>query len=532
MGAAVSSNLTKLTTNIISESLTNVVKNETTNIQNSQVLTIQNVSGNVIIENNVFDIKVDVNMKSLVDALNDSNIRQNMEEEIAQASKALIKDLNLGNISDATNDIENYINDTLKISNSLSDICATQVNTNQVITVDKVGGNVIFRENEIRSAIKILENCIQNAVSKSSAVNSLQQVYAQTAASETKGISPWAIASIIGTIALAIAGSAILPVIAPVVVGGKYPIIFSAIFVVAAIVFLVIWGVWSRKAVKSTLWSRLYKNTCYSMRPVKTAKVENADSAVSRCISEGYAAYDFVAYERDPINGAYNILDEPYALFYDSVDKGCVITQDELPLLTTRKVFVTNKRYEGVEAPSGASFVPYGAVNINTGQGFYQEFKGRWSMPHVFLADYFKTAAGNAASSYVAASSQFTSKMGLVQVNFGNLSFAIPPSILENGDSTAPLVLRADSENLYTFTITNRRTGTESEAGSFAAFGKITAMDLKPNVSGYVYKARKSWALYAGIGCVAGAVIVAAILSKKKKEVPARERSNAFSAGS
>ena len=516
MGAAISSNVTNLTTNLVTNSLSDVLKSEINNINSSQILTIQNVSGNVTVEGNKFGIKVDVNMKSLADSLNDSDVRQSLEEQIAQSAKALIKDLNLGNISAATNDIENYINDTINITTRLSDVCTNNISTTQSFTIDQVQGDVVFKDNDVRASIKSLTDCVQKAVARSSAVNNLQQMYSQTAISESKGISIWGIFSIVACVVGAIIFSVAAPAVVPAIIGSKYPIIFGVFFILLGIGFVLLWNFWGRDDIKTTMWSKLFKYSCGNYTPVETTAVNNADEAKNICLNKNYKSFDFVSYELDTANASYTILDKPYALFYDRFDKYCVPKQDNFPVLDKRAVYVTDKTYSNIEKPIANRFLSYGSISINVDKCTYQEFLTTWSQEKVLynIVQEDKDAWNKVTSTY-----NWANKSKLVRVNLPNLN------VINNGDTTAPFVLEGD-DNLYNMNLNVMIGSSVYKTFQLIGPGKIPTTTILPNTSGYRYKTRKTWAIYLGIGLILSGLLILLILGKKKLNKKKTEKKN------
>lgn len=509
MGVASSSNVTKFTTNIISESLHEIVRKELSNITQSQVLTITNVAGNVDITGNLFSVNVNVDVRGIGEAMSNSENRQNVEQDLTQRAKALVKDINLGSVADADNIIENYITDTLKVTTSLSDICQTEVSTSQTITIDKVDGNVTFSNNEVVSSVKSLTDCAQKAVARSTGVNALQTALSQSAESEAKGFSIWGLATIGGLIVLGIVASVLLPVIAPAFVAGKYPMILGMIVLAVGLLLLAVWWFTGKAAVRTTLWSRLYANSCPNLRPDLEVEIETADAAAAKCIEGKYAAFDWVAWTLDPSTETY-YQTSPVARFYKQLPANCKPSQDDLPVMTKRKIYAMNR------APQGTDRVPKGSVWFSYQNAAYYIMGDVWGAPVSLKAKILQglnDGERNLLSNY----SGWLSPTGPIMSVSG-------PGDNEPVSLSVPIKLTVDGD-LYDITVTSNvgsylgQTSTVSPNFTIPGPGKqVGGPDLPHNTSGYVYTARSNKWLYPGIGVMALGCVLLVLLSGKKPQ--------------
>jgi hypothetical protein len=101
MGLAASKSVSDMITTIVSNVTNDTLLEASSNIDNTQLISVNNASGAVVIDGNTMTTNLNVNLEATLNAINDADIKQDMQDKISQASKSLIKDINIGNIGTA-----------------------------------------------------------------------------------------------------------------------------------------------------------------------------------------------------------------------------------------------------------------------------------------------------------------------------------------------------------------------------------------------------------------------------------------------
>ena len=72
--------------------------------------------------------------------------------------------------------------------NTVSQSCASSISENQVISVSRVKGNVYITNNLMQEFADIFGSCVQNAVSKNTVYQKLQEKIDQSATAKAEGL--------------------------------------------------------------------------------------------------------------------------------------------------------------------------------------------------------------------------------------------------------------------------------------------------------------------------------------------------------
>lgn len=487
MGAAVSSNVAKTTANVVSSVINTQIQNELAQSDSSQIISVSNVEGNVTIDGNVSKVEVTIDMEQLLNTFTDANVQQDLALKLAQAAKALVKDINLGNVSVALNKVENFITETINVTTTLNQSCASNVTSTQKIIVDSVQGNVNINDNQFVAILDLVQNCVLKAVSNTTSVNDLQTEINQSSTSKTFGISIWGI----GFVLLIILGGAFLillgPELIPIIAIGKNPKIFGIIIFTIGLIFLAIWEFWYESSISSSLWARSFDSECKPVEVLSKHNVSSADEASRLCANDKNAiAYDFVANKK---TGNYWVkLTQFEAVLYSKVGSGCTLLTDDSPILTTREVTISNEN-----APERFAKVFNGEIWINTSTATIQEYKdGTWTVPKV------------------------------IDKRIDSVSVDIEGATLLSKNPNSNFKLKS-TRDLVSFTITNIST---NEIFSIPGPGLTLIENLVPNVSGIKIKKRKNWALYTGAGLAIVGILVA-VFTKPKQPKQSKSTINA-----
>jgi hypothetical protein len=484
MGAAVSTNVAKTMATVISNVTNSVIQNQIANIDQNQSIIIRDVDGDVLINNVVQKISATVNTQALFASMADADIKQTLSFELAQAAKSLIKDINFGNISVASNDIEAVISETVNISTNLNQTCSSKVTANQNILIEKDTGNVTLQNTTQEAIASQVLSCALNAISQSKAVNDLQAKIDQKASATTAGVSIWGLATIAGIIVLGLAVVFVGPVIVPFIAAGKKPQIIGILVALIGGIFLLLWGFWTSRDVSVTLWAAPLAEKCPNIVSLGKINVSTAEEAARKCIETKNAiAFDFVASQK--IDNVWQNLTQPYVELFSKVDKTCLkdIKIDDSPILSSRNVFVAT-----TSAPTNfGQKISIGDVWINASNAIFQICNQLgsnlvWTPPKLL-------------------DSRVTS---LTSVDIPNVKF-VDFSNNQNG-----FQLSSDS-SLLNFSV---KTPSDTII-KFQGPGYVVDRNIKPNTTGKIIKQYKMWALYTGIGLVVVGILLAVFLRPK-----------------
>ena len=202
MGGAKSKNIATSTAEAISKVSTDIINNTSSKAYNAQIIENRNIKGDVNISGVTQTQKVTINMQALLDALSTSESQQKLSAELEQTAKSIVSGLNLLQFSDADNSIDNYLKAMNTMSTSVLQTCSADVKNFQVISNVDVDGNINMNNIQQKQVTNVFSNCIEKAVSKSSAIQDLQTKLKQSATAKSEGLNIWAIV-IIGLVVLA-----------------------------------------------------------------------------------------------------------------------------------------------------------------------------------------------------------------------------------------------------------------------------------------------------------------------------------------
>lgn len=491
MGASASTNVAKTTANVISKITNSVIQNESVDISSSQILSVIDVIGDVEISNNTITTVISVDMKSVLESLSQDEVKQNLALEMAQAAKALVSDITIGQVSVSMNTLDTVIQETIDIATQLSQTCSSVAATNQTISVQHVVGNLVIDNNHLKSIQSLIEDCSIKALNNSSTVQGLQQELNESSDSTTKGISIWGLA-VVGVIV--VAGLFVVfvgPALIPVLVAGNNPSILGFFVLLVGAVFLVVYWLWTSKKFKSSLWVNSISKTC---QPAITlsgiAKASDADEAARRCVqNKKCRGYDFISYSRTDRGWVENATTD--TAYYSSIASPCKLASDEAPILRNRAVYYARSNYSDAYRAT----YPNGSIWFNTSDFSWQEYnqpKDRWSLP--------KKVPGV----------DFISKI--------DITGAVEKDALEH--NTGGWALRADP-SLYTLYFSKISRDGIAVNGP----GMTVTPDVHPNVSGMYYDVRRDWALYTGLGFVCAGLLLMIFLKSSSSKTP-KEKKN------
>ena len=316
MGSAVSKNITKAATEAISKVSNRIISDINVSSDQTQIISVVDVKGDVTISGNTFSQKATINMKSLMNALAQEDIQQELVYDIAQSCKSIVSELNIFQFANATNDINIFLKASAELMTTISQSCAASISQNQTISVSKTVGNVKISGNVLSEMADIFSSCVQNAVSKNSIYQSLEEKVSQTASASAEGVSLW---QIIILVAMVIGG---VPLVA-IVAGFKF---LYPVCIIAGAGCMVAWNQWVNDEIVSHAFSTLIESQAdcngivlnEKIFGIKTSNIAGEKCAeISECVAfdwKGTTVLD--DYSHAPIS-------EPETIFYKKVEKKC-----------------------------------------------------------------------------------------------------------------------------------------------------------------------------------------------------------------
>lgn len=191
MGAASSTNVTKLVTDTVTEIVGKIVNESIATSSNSIYISATDVDGDVIIDNNVFSQKATLSFNAFFQAMNSAEVQEKIQAQVSQAAKSLLSGLNLGQIAITKNQTDHAYTSVTRISQQVDNKCIGSSSNAEKIVINKVGGNFKLTNNQFLQVNSVVFDCIANAVNKSKAIKEVAIKISQTASSTAEGISIW-----------------------------------------------------------------------------------------------------------------------------------------------------------------------------------------------------------------------------------------------------------------------------------------------------------------------------------------------------
>jgi hypothetical protein len=237
MGSATSKNVTDTTIKAVSGVTTTITSQIDLRSDQKQIITIRDVE-NLNLSGVTQRIRATIDMKALMDAMSTTDAQQEVISSMTQASNSMISGINLGNFSNATNELKSYLEAVLTLITTITQTCEAFSSTTQEIIIEQVSGYANISGITQDSMTGLMSDCMQTAVAETKSVMSLQQTIDQSAKAETVGIDPMgiliAIAIVIAALALMFAagGKTATNLVSVIVFGvsGMLGLVFVGIF--------------------------------------------------------------------------------------------------------------------------------------------------------------------------------------------------------------------------------------------------------------------------------------------------------------
>ncbi|CCV02267.1 Lipid membrane protein [Invertebrate iridescent virus 30] len=475
MGSAVSKNITKAATEAIAKVSNNIIQNSKLTTDQTQIISVTDIDGDVNISGNTFTQKATINMKSLMNVLVQEDIQQALTQEIAQTCKSIVSGLNIFQFPNAQNEINVFLKASSELMNTISSSCASSMSENQVITVSRVKGTVNITNNVMSQMADIFQSCIQEAVSKNTIFQQLQQKIDQSATAKAEGLDLW---QIIILIALVL-GVPFVSVIGGVAVVGRYLFPLS---ILAGAGCLVAYYSWVEENVYSHAFSSLIRNlpNC-NARPLATTSnaYTNSSAAAQACANNrNCVAFDWQGAVIDQL-GNHISFNPPQTTFYSSIGPGCeqaIVSSPDHSKVFRNPIFV-----KGSGPPIKAEGDVY--LNILTAEYyFFDQSTRQWVKQGSF------------------AHSDFTSRNS---INWGT----VPPTPATQGVAGSIYVYYAASDPVYFHIYVKNPDGWKLYPTPLRGPGLIPDAPSNINVTGFTTVKHRNWLLYLG-----GALLIVGIL--------------------
>lgn len=490
MGASVSSNVSNVIIKAVVKVSSKLIQETNISYDSSQVIYIRDTKGDVIIRGNVMIQHAYINMQALFNAMSTASAQQNLAIELAQSAKSLTSGLNLGQFSEANNDLEVLIQTSIDITTTISQSCADLIKQDQQIVIEHTIGSVIIENNLFEQVANIFSSCLETSISNSEALQSIILKLTQDASATSQGISEWAIIALIA----ALIG---IPTAGFVFVGKDILTYLFPLMAVAGVIMVIIYYVRRKQIIPVKAYSTFIENTpeCLANpnHPPTETSYESVAAAGNFCNrSSSCAAFDWKGLEIAP-TGTYTLVKPPQTKFYASVDPNCrtSIQSDNVNMLRTPVMY------------SGPGHPPQ-------------------SLPSVIRGDVW---IDTATSNWYQLTTTWVASEPIVTVKFSKLTVqSTVPTTNQPGVDGEIVVVYSQIDPSVFGRYSHKSDGTWNFVGNSTGPGLYAYSPPITNASGVKESGGTDWLWYAGgafaIMGILGTVVTLAFNNKKSKEVP------------
>jgi hypothetical protein len=475
MGSAVSKNITRAATEAVAKVANNLITTTKLTTDQTQVISVTDVDGDVHISGNNFTQKATINMKSLMNSLVQEDTQQVLTMDIAQACKSIVSGLNIFQFANAQNEINLFLKASAELMNTISLSCAGSLSENQVITVSRVKGNVYIEGNVISQMADIFQSCIQDAVSKNTVFQQLQEKIDQSAIAKAEGLNLWQIIILIAIVL----GIPFISVVGGIAVVGRYLFPLS---ILAGAGCLVAYYTWVEESVYSHAFSALIRNlpNCNAQPLVANAtSYPNSTAAAQACAdNRSCVAFDWQGAVIDEL-GNHVSFNPPQTTFYSSVSLGCEQAIKSFP--DHSKVFRNPIFVKGNGPPTKAEGDVY--LDVTTANYyFFDQMSRQWNRQGSF------------------AHSDFTTRNS---INWGT----IVPTATTQGVAGSIYVYYSPNNPIYFHVYVKNPDAWTLYTPPLKGPGLIPDVPANINVTGFTTIKYREWLLYLG-----GALLIVGVL--------------------
>lgn len=338
MGGSVSSNSVKLVINAVAKISSKIVQDTHISYDARQVIFIKDTKGDVVIRGNKMIQNAYVNMQALFNAMSSESAQQNLALELAQSAKALTSGLNLGQYSQASNDLDIFVQTSIELTTEISQYCAEMVKQEQVIRIEHTIGSVIIENNLFEQVATLFENCLQTSISNSEALQAIILKLTQDSSATSQGISEWAIVAIMALVIGA-------PTVGAIAIGKDILKFLFPIMLIAGVVMLIIYYATKKQVMVMKAYSTFIENApgCLAApyHPKPSLEFGSAEAAGNNCNN----SQDCVAFDWKGLNvtdtGSWTLTNPPETRFFTSVSSDCRsdVTNDNVNTLRAPVIF-------------------------------------------------------------------------------------------------------------------------------------------------------------------------------------------------
>jgi len=329
MGIATSSNVQLMLVKDNQELISSIIQQSLNTNNQSQIIDISNIHGDVTITGMNQSQTSTLNMRGVFDASTTDNAQRSFASSTTQSAKSLVKDLNLGSASAASNQVMQYIEVASKIAATIHQTCGNTLTQLQNISISNIAGNVSLTRTGQEQVATSLATCFGKVVSETSAVSDLALKNEQVASASSIGLNMF---TILIFIVIFLVGGGM-----PLLLGYKNLVIFG---ILAAIgIGIASSGYYtSSQDMKMTIFSPTIRKSCTSPDAIPaTEQYETIEQVGKACLDKGYAAFDYIGYETSKDGRDVTAVnDPPKVLFYKSIPKDCTApftSQDHVQLI-------------------------------------------------------------------------------------------------------------------------------------------------------------------------------------------------------
>jgi len=472
MGGSISYNATNVVINAVAKVTSKIVQDTKISYDSSQIIYIKDIKGDVIIRGNTMIQHAFINMQALFNAMTSESAQQNLALELAQSAKALTSGLNLGQYSEASNDLDVFIQTSIELTTTISQSCAALASQEQKIIIEHVIGSVIIENNLFEQIADIFTNCIQTSISNSETLQAIILKLTQDSSATSQGLSPWVI---VGILAVVLG----VPTVGAAVVGKDILKYLFPIMMIAGVIMIIIYYYTQTPNFPIKAYSKFIENTpeCLAdpAHPNPLTSYESVATAADYCSkSADCAAFDWKALNITP-TGSYTYVKPPQTKIYKSVSKSCrtSIGEDNANLIRAPVM------YSGpTKPPDTIPNLTRGDIWIDTSNSFWYQLTLAWKQRGTIITSKFsKLTAQNK-----------------------------PPQQSQQG-SDNDVVVVYDSEDPTAFNVYLYSSATWNYKGTVDGPGYFAYSPDQINSSGVKEMAGTTWLLYGGGALVAVGLI-------------------------
>lgn len=212
MGAAVSTNSTKIITKSILNISSDIIQESKIKQDQEIVISGENIGGNVDIDNLNVEQTQQINSRNLFKSLNSEENNQKVNQEIEKITKSLISGLNLGQVATSISSLNDIVDNCINIKNSSIINCSLKSNQKFKILEKDIDKDLNINNLNVNQLSTSIFDCISNVSSSSNITSETDMKIKQISSASAEGIDmKWvAIAGAIGVVGIGVTGTSII----------------------------------------------------------------------------------------------------------------------------------------------------------------------------------------------------------------------------------------------------------------------------------------------------------------------------------